>query len=268
MIGPLAYIGGKRRLARRLIELIPPHLTYVEPFAGGAQVFFAKEPSRVEVLNDLSGEVINFFRICQHHPEELLRCLRFAPPSRTLYQIFQQQDPFTLTDVQRAARFLYLQKNSFGGKVTGQNYHYCVAKPSNFDPERLPEIIAAASKRLARVQLESWPYEKIVERFDRETTFFYLDPPYVGVALYRFNLKDEDFRTLADHLSRIRGKFLLSINDHPVAREAFGRFEMRQVAVAYTATRSVPTVRELVFANYELPEMAAAEMLPLEEQTL
>jgi DNA adenine methylase len=253
MIGPLAYIGGKRRIALRLVRLIPPHLTYVEPFAGGAQVFFAKPPSRVEVLNDRDGEVINFFRVCQHHPEELLRCLRLAPASRQLFALFSQQDPGLLTDVQRAARFLYLQKNAFGGKVIDQNYHYCVAKPPNYNPDSLPDLIERTSKRLARVQLESWPYERVLERFDRESTFFYLDPPYIGVQLYRFNFTDADFHLLAERLVQLRGKFLLSINDHPLARGAFDRFHQRAISISYTSSRRVPTVTELVFANYELP---------------
>ncbi len=260
MIGPLAYIGGKRRLAPQLIQLFPDHHTYVEPFSGGAQVFFAKPPSRVEVLNDLNGDIINFFRICQHHPDELQRCLRFTPASRHLYQLLQRQDPSTLTDVQRAARFLYLQKNSFGGKVNDQHFHYCVLKPSNFNPETLPDLIEATGKRLARVQLESWPYERVLERFDRESTLFYLDPPYVGVTLYKFNFQDADFHQLAERLTQIKGKFVLSINDHPVAREAFRRFHLREVAVAYTATRTVPTVRELVFANYEMPPIVAEDI--------
>jgi DNA adenine methylase len=78
MTGPLSYIGGKNRLAKRLISLFPKHTTYVEPFAGGAQVFFHKEPSEVEVLNDLDGEIVNFFRVCQWHYEELVRYLRFC----------------------------------------------------------------------------------------------------------------------------------------------------------------------------------------------
>jgi len=258
MIGPLAYIGGKRRIARKLIALLPEHVTYVEPFAGGAQVFFAKPASKVEILNDLSGEVVNFFRVCQHHPDELIRCLKYAVVSRSLYVLLQQQDPTLLTDVQRAARFLYLQKNSFGGTVNNQHYHYCIAKPPNYNLESLPALIDAASKRLARVQIESWPYEKILERFDRDTTLFYLDPPYVGVSLYKFNLKDADFTLLAERLGRIQGKFLLSINDHPIAREAFSRFHMREIPISYTAARSVPKVNELVFANYELPEVAPA----------
>jgi DNA adenine methylase len=166
----------------------------------------------------------------------------------------QQQDPSLLTDVQRAARFLYLQKNSFGGTVNNQHYRYCVSKPPNFNPETLPASIEAACKRLARVQIESWPYEKVLERYDRPSTFFYLDPPYVDLKLYKFNFGHADFRQLAERLSKIKGKFLLSINDHPLAREAFAAFQVREISISYTAARSVPTVKELVFANYPLAD--------------
>src|SRR5437667_12819593 len=115
MIGPLSYIGGKRRIAKQLVSLIPDHITYVEPFAGGAQVFFHKPRSRVEVLNDLDGEIVNFLRVCREHPQELVRLLRFLVPSRAVFAQFAAQDPGLLTDVQRAVRFLYLQKNSFAG---------------------------------------------------------------------------------------------------------------------------------------------------------
>src|SRR5437762_517690 len=92
-----------------------------------------------------------------------------------LHQVMTMQDPATLTDVQRAARFLYLQKNSFGGRIHGQNFHYCVTKPSNFNPARVPYLIAATAKRLEGVQLECWPYERVLERYDRPTTLFYCD---------------------------------------------------------------------------------------------
>src|SRR5664280_3229364 len=103
MIGPLSYIGGKRTLAKRVIALFPEHTTYVEPFAGGAQVFFHKEPSKVEVLNDLDGEMVNFFRVCQQHYEELLRYLRFVLVSRKWFELLLETDPAKLTDIQRAA---------------------------------------------------------------------------------------------------------------------------------------------------------------------
>src|SRR5437773_12135675 len=102
MIGPISYIGGKNRLANRIISLLPEHTTYVEPFAGGAQVFFHKQPSKVEVLNDLNGDIVNFFRICQWHHEELLRYLKYCVMSRRLYETLAVSNPETLTDVQRA----------------------------------------------------------------------------------------------------------------------------------------------------------------------
>src|SRR3954463_7361447 len=115
MQGPFSYIGGKNRLATEIISLIPKHKTYVEPFAGGAQVFFHKEPSEVEILNDLNNDIVNLFRICQAHHEELVRYLRFMIPARNWFDLLYKTDPATLTDIQRAARFLYLQKHTYAG---------------------------------------------------------------------------------------------------------------------------------------------------------
>src|SRR5450432_615268 len=178
MIGPLPYIGGKNRLATKIISMLPEHTTYVEPFAGGAQVLFHKQPSNVEVLNDLDFEVVNFFRVCQWHYEELVRYLRFSLVSRKLHELHVKTDPANLTDIQRAGRFFYLQKNSFGGLILNQKFHYGVAHPSNFNPERIPVAIEQAHRRLQKVQIESLPYEKILEKYDRVTTLFYMDPPY------------------------------------------------------------------------------------------
>src|ERR1035441_929684 len=106
MIGPLSYIGGKNRLANLIISQIPPHKTYVEPFAGGAQVFFHKPPSKVEILNDLSDDIVNFFRICQSHAPELIRYVQHMVAARSWFALLQKMDPEVLTDIQRAARLL------------------------------------------------------------------------------------------------------------------------------------------------------------------
>lgn len=237
MIGPIPYIGGKNRLAAQIIELFPQHITYVEPFAGGAQVFFRKEPSKVEVLNDLDYEIVNFYRVCQSHYEELVRYLRFTIASRQWFTILKATDPGMLTDIQRAARFLYLQKNSFGGLVVKQNFHYGITKPSNFNPLRMPSIIEAAHKRLANAQIESLPYEQVIEKYDRPTTLFYLDPPYWERKLYKFNFKEEDFLALAERLGKVEGKFILSLDDHPKVREIFQAFHIRRTEIYYTAQR-------------------------------
>jgi DNA adenine methylase len=255
MIGPIPYIGGKNRLAARIVALIPEHTTYVEAFAGGAQVFFRKPPSKVEVLNDKDYEVANFFRCCQSHYEELVRYLRFTIASRRWFDILNTTDPATLTDIQRAARFLYLQKNCFGGLVIKQHFHYGVTQPSNFNPERIPGAIEETRKRLARVQIESLPYEEVLVKYDRPTTLFYLDPPYWDRKLYKFNFKEDDFRAMELRLKSLKGKFILSLDDHPKVREVFAAFRIVRTEIHYTAQRS-PGARfgELLIMNFTPPK--------------
>src|ERR1017187_7314429 len=237
MIGPLPYIGGKNRLASKIISLLPEHTTYVEAFAGGAQVFFHKPPSNVEVLNDLDFDIVNFFRVCQWHYEELVRYLRFCLASRKLHELHVKTDPATLTDIQRAGRFFYLQKNSFGGLILHQKFHYGIIQSSNYNPARIPEILEMTHKRLQRVQIESLPYEQILAKYDRPTTMFYLDPPYWERKLYKFNFREADFQQLERRLRVLKGKFILSLDDRPEVRELFQGFRLQAVELAYTAKR-------------------------------
>lgn len=251
MIGPLSYVGGKNRFAKQIIATFPEHTTYVEPFAGGAQVFFHKPRSEVEVLNDLDGEIVNFFRVCQWHHEELIRHLRFSLVSRKLYGLLTATSPASLTDVQRAARFFYLQKNSFGGRVVRQNYHFSVIKTSNYNPDRLAEILQKTHERLQKVQIESLPYEKILKAYDRPTTLFYLDPPYWGRDLYRFNFTEADFKALAERLAQVTGRFILSLNDVPQVRQIFQAFHIVRFEAAYSSQKKAgERYGELLISNF------------------
>jgi len=251
MIGPLPYIGGKNRLATKIISLLPEHTTYVEPFAGGAQVLFHKPPSNVEVLNDLDFDIVNFFRVCQWHYEELIRYLRFCLVSRKLHELHLATNPGTLTDIQRAGRFFYLQKNSFGGLILRQKFHYGVTTASNYNIDRIPHVIEQAHNRLARVQIESLPYEQILEKYDRPTTLFYLDPPYWERKLYKFNFSESDFLTLEQRLRGLQGKFILSLDDRPEVRNLFRQFRFISVDLAYTAKRNANTRhKELLILNF------------------
>lgn len=251
MKGPLSYIGGKSRIADQIIEIFPEHTTYVEAFAGGAQVLFHKEPSRVEVLNDLDGEVVNFFRVCQSHHEELVRCLRFILVSRKAFAQLKSTNPEGLTDIQRAARYFYLLKNSFAALVRNPNYHFSVTQPPSFNITKIPELIEVAHKRLARVQIESLPYQDVLQRYDRPTTLFYLDPPYFRRKLYRFNLSDSDFEAMEHRLRNLRGRFVLSLNDVPEVRKLFSRFRFREIALHYTSQRNAgKRYPELLITNF------------------
>ena len=252
MVGPLSYIGGKNRLAKKIISLLPDHTTYVEPFAGGAQVLFHKPPSNVEVLNDLDYDIVNFFRVCQWHHEEFVRYLRFCLVSRKLHELHLATNPATLTDIQRAGRFFYLQKNSFGGLILKQKFHYGVTQPSNYNPKRVPEIIEQAHKRLQRVQIESLPYEQVLEKYDRPTTVFYLDPPYWERKLYKFNFSVADFKSLEQKLRAIKGKCILSLDDRPEVRELFANFRLEPVELTYTAKRNTKALhKELLILNFD-----------------
>lgn len=251
MHGPFSYIGGKRALANRIIAVFPEHTTYVEPFAGGAQVFFRKEPSKVEVLNDLDREIVNFYRVCQQHYEELVRYLKFTVVSRAWFDLMYETDPDTLTDIQRAARHLYLAKTCYAGLVRHRNFTVRVDEPPGFNPERIPALIEETHHRLARVQVECQPYEEILARFDRPSTLFYLDPPYFKIKLYRYNLEPEEFAKMAERLGKLKGKFVLSLNDVAEVRVLFKEFRVKSIETAYTAQKVAGRrFRELLITNF------------------
>lgn len=251
MRGPLPYIGGKRTIAKDIVAALPEHRTYCEPFAGGAQVFFAKTPSKVEVLNDLDGDLVNVFRVCREHYEELVRYMRFTLVSRKWYDILKTTNPETLTDIQRAARRLYLQKNSYAGRVDRQNLRIGIVQQPSFDPERIPALIEETHHRLTRTTLECLPYEKVVAKYDSPETCFYVDPPYFGIKLYKFNLNPDDFRIMANRLAKIKGKFLLSLNDVPEVRRLFSAFAIQDIEMPYTAQKKAGRrYREVLIRNF------------------
>ncbi|MCP4107470.1 MAG: DNA adenine methylase, partial [Desulfobacteraceae bacterium] len=118
MKSPLPYIGGKSKLAQTIIDMIPKHVTYCEPFAGAAWVFFKKEPTRYEIINDLDSELIAFYRVLQYHLEEFVKQFKWLLTSREIFEDWKrQQEAGGLTDIQKAARYYYLQRLCFSGRV-------------------------------------------------------------------------------------------------------------------------------------------------------
>ena len=123
------WIGGKRRLAKHILPLFPEHTCYVEPFCGAAALYFMKEPAKVEVINDINGELVNLYRVVQHHLEEFVRQFKWALSSRQIFKWLQATPTEPLTDIHRAARFYYLQRSAFGGKVDGQTFGVAATAP-------------------------------------------------------------------------------------------------------------------------------------------
>lgn len=233
------YIGGKRNLAARLVALIAtiPHQSYVEPFVGMGGIFLRRDHRpRAEVINDISCDVSNLYRILQRHYVPFMDMLRWQITSRAEFDRLQAANPETLTDLERAARFLYLQRNAFGGKVAGRNFGVDRRSPGRFDVTKLEQILADIHERLAAVTIERLPYADLIRRYDGPEVLFYLDPPYWGCERdYGDGVFERaDFERLADQLAVIKGRFILSINDTPGAREVFKRFQFEEAETTYT----------------------------------
>lgn len=172
------WLGGKYQLASRIIERIPEHKCYVEPFAGAAWVLFKKQPSKAEVLNDINYDVVNLYRCVQYHLDALLNCIEPTLVSRLEFQRLMRTPPDTLTDIQRAARFLYIHRNSFGGKVVDNHFGTSTTRHAKYDVQTIADELLLARKRLARCCVENLGYANVIGKYDREHTFFYIDPPY------------------------------------------------------------------------------------------
>jgi len=241
-VHPVApYIGGKRNLAGRIVPMIDadPHTRYAEVFTGMGGIFFrrTRRPA-AEFVNDWSRDVATLFRILQRHYPQFLETLRFTLTTRTEFERLVATDPDTLTDLERAARFLYLQRTSFGGKVVGQTFGVSKDRPARFNLTTLEPMLEDVHTRLAGVVIERLDFEAFIRRYDGPETLFYLDPPYWGVEDYygKTLFVREDFERLNACLKGLRGRFILSINDTPEVRACFDGFAMKEVPVTYTAS--------------------------------
>jgi DNA adenine methylase len=264
MNSPFAWPGGKRALKKTLLGLIPEHDIYAEVFAGSAKLLFAKEPSAHEVMNDLNGDVINFFRVAKHRPAELAEMFEVECIHSSRFRELRAIVPVAgESEMERALRFAYLVWYSFGAK--GEHFASMTAqspKPSR-SLRRVRELLQETACRLAKVLIEQRDFAEILSRYDSKRTFFYLDPPYVAFLAngrYAPLAKERRLEMFAS-LSKLKGSFLLSFDDHPEIRRLSRQhgFVTRKVDVTYTLAGSAPRKPspELLIANYPLRAIAA-----------
>ncbi len=239
-VSPVApWQGGKRFLARRIVARIHAisHDAYVEPFVGMGGVFL-RRPFRAksEVINDVSRDVATLFRVLQRHYQAFLDMLRWQLAGRAEFARLLATNPDTLTDLERAARFLYLQRLAFGGRVTKQSFGVLYDRPSRFDMTKLASQLEEVHERLAGVTIEALPWAELLRRYDRPGTLFYLDPPYYSCERdYGDGLFGRDeFAAMAEQLRGLRGTFILSLNDHPEVRRLFDGMAIEAVQTTYS----------------------------------
>jgi len=252
-VSPLVpWIGGKRRLAKHLLPIFPEHSCYVEPFCGAAALFFMKDQVESEVLNDINGDLVSLYRVVKHHLEEFLRQFKYSLASRQIYDWLKATPAEPLTDIQRAARFFYLQKLGFGGKVDGRTFGTATTCPPRLNLLRLEEDLSAAHLRLHRTYIEHLPWEDCIRRYDRPHTLFYCDPPYWGTEGYGVDFALDQYDRMADLARTIQGKMIISVNDIPEMRQVFAGLTMDTVGISYSVggagRRSNST--ELIIRNF------------------
>lgn len=211
---PISYYGGKQKLASKIISVIPDHVLYCEPFVGGAAVFFAKQQSQVEVLNDTNKELINFYKMVQNEFVGLEKEIRISLHSRDLHRkasvIYNHPDMFS--EIKRAWAVWVLSSQSFSAQLDS-SWGYDVSrntttKKINNNKDRFTEEIAI---RLQNVQLEAADAVYIIKSRDSEKSFFYCDPPYFNSDCGHYDgYSEQDFENLLITLSEIKGKFLMS----------------------------------------------------------
>ncbi len=249
------YIGGKRILAKKVIQRInvTPHDAYAEPFVGMGGVFLRRTMQpRMEVINDINGDVANLFRILQRHYPQFLDTLRFQITSRREFDRLTRIHPSTLTDLERAARFLYLQCLAFGGKVQGQTFGISM-HGGRFNLAKLAPQLEEIHERMAGVVIENLTWRVFVERYDRPGTLFYLDPPYWGCEddYGKAVFGRADFAEMANVLERLKGRFILSLNAVSGVFETFSKFAIDEVDCTYSIAGGGYTklVKEVIIYN-------------------
>ena len=223
---PISYYGGKMRLAKRISDLLPANYAYVEAFAGSAAVLLSREPSKLEVLNDLDGEVYNFWKVLREEPDSLVSLLERTPYSKEEYLECRigsvDQNP-----LERARRFFVKANMAFGASLTTVGYSSGSlgksSKPAIFISK--VEMLEDVARRLRGVELQNEDALRLINRFDSPRTSLYLDPPYLGSTRSSSNDYIVDNASLEFHeslISRLKdfsGNAVLSGYAHPLYEE-------------------------------------------------
>lgn len=248
---PFGWVGGKSRLAKDIIELFPKHTTYVEVFGGALSVLYAKEPSKVEVVNDINSDLINLHRAIRNNPQTLQMYLNQMLISREIFSDIKYRRLQSKNNIEKAAFYLFLITQSFGSKCE----HFAMSKRGR-KPKNIYRDYSVFSKRLKGVVIENLSFEDIIVMYDNDDTLFYLDPPYVATEHYYKNTGGfgiNEHKKLANMLRNINGKFILSYNDCELVRELYRDFFIiNSKEIKYSLnTKTNKRVREVFISNVQ-----------------
>jgi DNA adenine methylase len=257
---PITYYGGKQQLAETITRLIPPHKIYVEPFIGGAAVYFAKPPSEVEVINDINNEVTNFYEVIKNDFAALYKEIEVTLYSREAHRrarvIYENPDMFDR--VKRAWALWTRASMGFGADLlSGYGYSNSTRMVKSVK-NRIENFTDQLSARLRNTEIECYDALKIIQARDTPETFFYCDPPYPETDQGHYDgYSNADFAALLETLTSIQGKFLLSsfrneARTEKTAANNWSQFEITMNKAMSTNTERTLQKIEVFTANYSI----------------
>lgn len=257
----LTYYGGKQKLAPEILPLIPKHDLYVEPFAGGAAILFAKPPSKIEVINDTNGELINFYRVVKHEFPKLKKEIEATLHSRACHYKarFIYNQPHLFSPIERAWAVYVMAMQSYSS-ILNSTWSCGITNNTSekkFQSKKLA-LTKEFAKRLERVQIECRNALEVIATRNVPNAFFYLDPPYVGTSCGHYGgYTVEAYRDLLHILSKIKGKFLLSSFPSEILEEYSRKYKWHTKTIE--TQLSVPGAKksgrrktEVLTANYPI----------------
>ena len=259
---PISYYGGKQQLLQHILPLIPEHQIYAEPFFGGGAVYWAKEPAKCEVVNDVNMNIVNFYEVLKHSYFDLRKLVEATLHSRETYKkamiIYDSPWLFPDNPVLRAWAFWVVTNQGFSCRIG--TWGYDRDKRARTIQNKIDAFQEELSDRMRYTQIECNEAHKVIESRDTESTFFYVDPPYIDSNQGHYGgYTHEHFRRDLDALSKIGGKFLLSsypseILDEYVAKNGWHSVSVDKALSAGNGNTLEKRKRkvEVLTANYEI----------------
>ena len=254
---PLTYWGGKQTLAERIVLLLAKHTGYVEPFCGGAAVFWRKPQSKWEVLNDTNRELMNFYEQVKSNFSELETLVRMTLYSREAFRDAEAiyARPNLHSPVKRAWAVWMLCNTSYSSVIGNIFSTGSSAQKTTKMQNKKKDFIVELATRLENAQIESCDALRIIRSRDTAQTLFYCDPPYIGADQGHYNgYSEADYQALLNELAQIQGKFLLSSYRSAPLKEAVAKHGWHSVEIecckfsSYKGNKKI----ECLTANYPI----------------
>jgi len=258
MKSPIKWVGGKSKLVNQLMPLIPKHKCYVEVFGGAGWMLFAKQPSKVEILNDFDSNLMNFFSVVKNAPDQFIKSFDYTLVSRETFDTYKMKYKNNDFDdaIEKAHVFYYLVNSGFASDMKNPVFGTKCQSRNGLRLEELDKTIPEAYKRLQKVTIENKSFENIFKIYDSPDTFFYLDSPYRNTKQYAVGkFTDEQYQSLAECCSKADGKWLYTINDDEYIRDLFKDFNIMTHDVYYSVCKTDngrKDFKELIITNYDV----------------